>query len=520
MDRIRGPVLDSDLEGDRRDRRSRSCVPDRADRKRGTMLELLRKIPLFSDLEEGALLALQEVIEQASYEPGETLCIEGETGDRMFIIDSGDVAVLKAVGEGEPIEVTVLRRGDIAGEMGLFGNRTRTATLKACSACTVWILGYDDFEALLDREGSVAKGLLANLSRHLVRETSAAATLRAQEEGRGLRVAFFSASPYRNRLYTEKNRHGFALKFFLPRLTIDTAPLATGFRVIVVSANDCLDAEVIEALHDLGVEMIALRCTGYNNVNLDACKRFGISIARVPAYSPYAVAEHAVALMMALNRRTHRAHVRVRDGNFSLSGLVGFDMHGRTAGVIGTGKIGACLISILHGFGCEILAHSRTEKPALVERFGVRYVDLDELLGGSDVISLHCALTPETYHLVDAEAISKMRDGVMLINTARGGLIDTEALIAGLKSRKVGYAGLDVYEEEASYFYKDFSDDVIDDDALARLTTFSNVMVTGHQGSLTDVAQTNLAETTLESIREFQMGQRGQALTHVVPGSV
>jgi len=480
------------------------------------MRELLEGIRLFSKLGEEALRALEAAAEAVTFEPGDVLCREGETGDRMFLIASGEVVVLKAVGDGAPIEVTVLRRGDVAGEMGLFGERKRTATLRACTACETWVLGYDAFERLLESEPTVAKGLLSSMSRHLVRETSAAATLRAKEEGRGLRVAFFHASPYRNRLYTEINRYEYALRFFLPRLTLDTVPLASGFRVVVASANDCLDGDVVDALADLGVEMIALRCAGYNNVDLDACERRGLSVARVPAYSPYAVAEHAVALMMALNRRTHRAHVRVRDGNFSLDGLVGFDIHGKTAGIVGTGKIGVCLLSILHGFGCRLLAHSRTEKPELVDRFGVRFVPLDELLAASEIVSLHCALTPKTHHIIDADAVSKMKDGVMLINTARGGLIDTEALLDGLKSRKIGYAGLDVYEEEADYFYKDFSDSVIDDDALARLTTFGNVMVTGHQGSLTDEAQRNIAETTLENVREFELGRRGDALTNAV----
>jgi len=480
------------------------------------MLELLKRIRLFSGLDETALQALAGVVERASFEPGEFLCSEGEAGDRMFIIESGDVAVLKSVDAGDPIEVTVLHRGDIAGEMGLFGDRTRSATLRACSACETWTLDYCDFERLVETEGSVAKGLLTYMSKHLVRETSAVATLRAKEEGRGLRIAFFHASPYRNRLYSELNEHDYSLRFFSPRLTLDTAPLATGFRVIVVSANDCLDESVLEALHELGVELIALRCAGYNNVDLATCARLGISVARVPAYSPYAVAEHAVALMMALNRRTHRAHTRVRDGNFSLGGLVGFDMHGKTAGVIGTGKIGVCLLDILRGFGCELLAHSRTEKQNLVDRLGLRYVERDELLAQSDIISLHCALTPDTYHMIDADSIAKMRDGVMLINTARGGLIDTPALLDGLKSGKIGYAGLDVYEEEAEYFYKDLSDSVIEDDTLARLTTFSNVMVTGHQGSLTDTAQRNMAETTLENIREFELGRRGRELTNTV----
>ncbi len=412
--------------------------------------------------------------------------------------------------------MTVLHRGDIAGVMGLFGDRKRTATLQARCACEVLTLGYDDFDRLLDREPTIAKSLLTYMSGHLVRETSTVAKLRAREAETGLRVAFFSASPYRNRLYSQKNAHGFSLHFFPVPLSLETAPLATGFSVVVASANDCFDTDVIQSLHELGVGMIALRCAGYNNVDLEACERLGISVARVPAYSPYAVAEHAVALMMALNRRTHRAHTRIRDSNFSLDGLVGFDMHGKTAGVIGTGKIGACTLAILHGFGCRLLADSRTPKPDLIHRLGVRYVERDELLAESDIISLHCALTPDTYHLIDEAAISRMKPGVMIINTARGGLIDTEALLEGLKTGKVGYAGLDVYEEEAKYFYRDFSDSYIDDDTLARLTTFGNVMVTGHQGSLTQDAQTSIVETTLANIHEYEQGKRGKSLTNAV----
>lgn len=480
------------------------------------MLEILKKVRLFSELDEVALSALQVALQAAAFAAGEDLCREGETGDRMFLIESGEVSVLKAVEGDEPIEVTVLHAGDVAGEMGLFGQETRSATLRALTACKVWTLGYDAFERLIESERSVAKGLLSYMSGHLARETSTVARLLAKDVEHGLRVAFYNATPYRNELYRQKNRHGYAMHFFSPRLELDTVPLAANFPVIVFSANDCADADVIKGLSTLGVEMIALRCAGYNNVDLEACKRFGVSVARVPAYSPYAVAEHAVALMMALNRKTHRAHNRVRNGNFSLNGLVGFDMHGRTAGVIGTGKIGACLLSILHGFGCTLLAHDLAPMQDLIDQYSVRYVELDELLAESDVISLHAPLTPETCHLIDAAAIEKMKTGVMLINTARGGLIDTEALIDGLKGGKVGYAGLDVYEEEAEYFYKDLSDSVIADDTLARLTTFNNVMVTGHQGSLTDVAQSNIAETTIENIHEYELGKRGTELTNAV----
>jgi D-lactate dehydrogenase len=479
-------------------------------------LRFLKKIPGFRDLNRDTLRLVQEVLQPMTFEEGERLCTEGETGDRMFIIESGEVAVLKNVEAGDPIEVALLKSGDIAGEMGLFGQKTRSATLETCKRCKVWILDYVVFEALLEQHGELAKGLLSYMSEHLARETSIAAKLMAKDIEKGLRVAFFHTTPYRNHLYRTKNCYNYAMHFFTPRLTLETAPLAAGFRVIVVSANDCLDAEVIEELSALGVEMIALRCAGFNNVDLSACERRGISVARVPAYSPYAVAEHAVALMMGLNRRIHRAHSRVREGNFSLDGLVGFDMHGRTAGIVGTGKIGCCLLSILHGFGCRLLAYDIYQNQDFVDRLGVRYVELSELFAESDIISLHAPLTPKTHHMIDAEAVAKMKPGVMLINTARGALIDSEALIDGLKSGQVGYAGLDVYEEEGAYFFEDFSNRVITDDVLARLTTFNNVMITGHQGSLTDVAQENIVETTIENIREFESGKRRSELTNAV----
>ena len=480
------------------------------------MLKLLKKIPGFSDLNKETLHLVKEILQPVTFGKGDFLCQEGETGDRMFIIETGEVAVLKAVEDGDPIEVTILKHGDIAGEMGLFGQKVRTATLEARSECKVWTLDYVVFEALLERHGELAKGLLSYMSRHLARETSMVAKLMAKDMEKGLRVAFFHVTPYRNELYTQKNRYNYSLHFFTPRLTLDTVPLAAGFRVIVVSANDTLNAEVIEQLHQMGVELIAMRCAGYNNVDLKTCERLGISVARVPAYSPYAVAEHAVALMMGLNRRTHRAHHRVREGNFSLDGLVGFDMHGRTVGIVGTGKIGACLVSILHGFGCRLLAYDVYQNQDLVDRYGIRYVDLDELFEQSDIISLHAPLMKETYHLIDKKAVSKMKTGVMLINTARGGLIHTEALLEGLKDGKIGYAGLDVYEEEGVYFFEDFSNRVITDDVLARLTTFNNVMITGHQGSLTEDAQINIVETTIENIREFELGKRGRELTNTV----
>jgi len=479
------------------------------------MIKLLKKIHGFSNLEDNTLRQIQDLLKPTKHSPGTRLCTEGETGDKMFIIENGEVVVLKAA-EEDLIEINVLQDGDIAGEMGLFGKKIRTASLETKSQSKIWTLDYDDFEKLLEQNSAIAKGLLSYVSGKLDRETSILAKLMARDMEKGLRVAFFHTSPYRNELYQQKNKYQFAMHFFTPRLELSTVPLATGFPVIVVSANDDLSEPVINELHEVGVEMIALRCAGFNNVDLAACERLGLSVARVPAYSPYAVAEHAVALMMALNRRIHRADSRVREGNFSLDGLVGFDMHGRTIGVIGTGKIGAVLLGILHGFGCNLLAYNRSPKQDLINNLGVSFVGLDTIFAEADIISLNAPLTPETHYMINTHAIEKMKTGVMLINTARGGLVDTEALIEGLKSGKIGYAGLDVYEEEASYFYKDFSDSVITDDLLARLTTFNNVMITSHQGSLTDVAQSNMADTTLENIREFELGKRSSDLTNAV----
>ena len=241
-----------------------------------------------------------------------------------------------------------------------------------------------------------------------------------------------------------------------------------------------------------------------------------MSVVRVPAYSPYAVAEHTVALMLTLNRKIHRAHNRVREGNFSLAGLVGFDMHDKTVGVVGVGRIGRCVLNILAGFGCTLLAHSRTPKQELVDELGVSFVEMDELLARSDVITLHTPLTPDTYHLIDGAAIAKMKPGVMLINTGRGALINTADLLDGLKSGQIGYAGLDVYEEESGYFFEDYSDRVMTDDVLARLTTFNNVVVTSHQAFLTEDALRNIADTTLGNIREYEEGKRFAELTHAV----
>ncbi|MEZ6189446.1 MAG: 2-hydroxyacid dehydrogenase [Planctomycetota bacterium] len=321
-----------------------------------------------------------------------------------------------------------------------------------------------------------------------------------------MRVAVFSSKPYDREFLEAANAAGeHELVFFEAGLDLRTATLAAGFGAVCAFVNDTCSAEVLEALAEGGTRLLALRSAGFNHVDLGAARRLGITVARVPAYSPYAVAEHAVALVLALNRRTHRAYARVREGNFALQGLLGFDLHGRTVGVVGTGKIGLCFARIMAGFGCRVLGADPRPSPEFLELGEV--VELDALFRESDVISLHCPLTPETRHLIDAEAIEHMRDGVMLINTGRGALVDTRAVIAGLKAQKVGYLGLDVYEEEEALFFEDHSGDVIQDDVFMRLLTFPNVLVTAHQGFFTREALANIARTTLGNVSAFERGE-------------
>ena len=291
--------------------------------------------------------------------------------------------------------------------------------------------------------------------------------------------------------------------FLESNLYKETASLAAGYDGICAFVNADLGAEVIEELRHQGIRLILMRCAGYNNVDLKAAAENGITVVRVPAYSPYAVAEYTVALMLSLNRKIPRATWRTRDGNFSLHGLLGFDMYGKTAGIIGTGKIAKKLIAILRGFGMNILAYDLYPDYNFAREHQVVYTTLDELYRSSDIISLHCPLTEQTRYLINDYSISKMKDGVMIINTGRGQLIHTNALIEGLKNKKIGSAGLDVYEEESEYFYEDRSDKIIDDDTLARLLSFNNVIVTSHQAFFTREALANIASTTLMNIKDF-----------------
>jgi D-lactate dehydrogenase len=324
-----------------------------------------------------------------------------------------------------------------------------------------------------------------------------------------MRIAVFSAKSYDRESLTATNaedKFGHELTFLEPRLSEQTASLAHGFPAVCVFVNDCADHLVLQTLARGGTRLLALRCAGFNQVDLSAAKELGITVVRVPAYSPYATAEHSIALMLALNRKIVRANARTREGNFSIEGLLGFDMHAKTAGVIGTGKIGAIVCGILHGFGCRLLAYDVVPN-ADCERLGVRYVQLPELYAESDIITLHCPLTPQTRHLINAATLQRMKAGVMLINASRGAMIDTRAVIEALKSGKIGYLGLDVYEEEENLFYEDRSLQGIPDDVFARLLTFPNVLITGHQAYFTREALRNIATTTLANIRDIEQGR-------------
>jgi D-lactate dehydrogenase len=322
-----------------------------------------------------------------------------------------------------------------------------------------------------------------------------------------MRVAVFSSKPYDVTFLTAANRaRGHDLLFLEPRLAKETAALASGRPAICAFVNDQLDAEVLTRLAAEGTRLVALRSAGYNNVDLPAASRLALTVTRVPAYSPHAVAEHTIALILALDRKVHRAWARIRDGNFSLDGLLGFDLVGRTAGVVGTGKIGAAVARILTGFGCRVLAFDPVPSPECLA-LGTSYVPLPDLLASSDIVSLHCPLTPETRHLLDGAALARMKPGAMLINTGRGALVDTKAVIEALKAGRLGHLGLDVYEEEAALFFEDRSWRILQDDVFARLLTFPNVIVTGHQGFFTAEALAAIADTTLQAVTEFEQGR-------------
>jgi len=323
-----------------------------------------------------------------------------------------------------------------------------------------------------------------------------------------MKIAFFSTKSYDKEFFAkEEVKYGQAITFLEPSLTTETVPLVKGHDAVCVFVNDKVDATIMASLKEFGVKIVALRCAGFNNVDLEAADKHGIKVVRVPAYSPDAVAEHAVALILTLNRKTHKAYNRVREGNFSLEKLTGFELRGKVVGVIGTGKIGIAFAKIMHGFGCTILAFDKYPDSSLGSS-GIIYAQLEQIFSESDIISLHCPLTPETKHLINEAAIKLMKPSTMIINTGRGALIDTSAIIRALKRHQIGYLGMDVYEHEDKLFFKDLSETVIEDDMISRLLTFPNVLITAHQAFLTDKALEQIATITLSNVSGFEKGEK------------
>lgn len=321
----------------------------------------------------------------------------------------------------------------------------------------------------------------------------------------GVKIAVFDSKPYVKRFLDQANGpFGYELEYFEASLKPSTCNLAQGFDVVCAFVNDDLCCESIQRLHDFGVRLLAMRCAGYNNVCLSEAKKLGIPVVNVPHYSPYAVAEHAVTLMLALNRKVHIAYQRTRDNNFSLEGLLGFDMHGKTAGIIGLGGIGKGVATILKGFGMEVLFYDKFPDEVFAKEHGIKGVDLGALYKESDIITLHCPLTPGDVHMINTKTFAQMKEGVMIVNTSRGALINAVDLIEALKERRVGACGLDVYEEESSVFFEDLSGTFIPDDVLARLQTFPNVIITSHQAFFTQEALEAISKTTLENIQEYK----------------
>lgn len=323
-----------------------------------------------------------------------------------------------------------------------------------------------------------------------------------------MKIAIFSSHKFELSYLEKANDNQHELKFFSTNLNINTLGLAQGNDVVSIFVNDDASAPILEKLHEYGIRYLALRSAGYNHVDLEKAQELGISVANVPGYSPYAIAEHTVTLMLALNRKIIRANNRIKDLNFSLDGLTGFDMHGKKAGILGMGKIGTIVAKILHGFGCKVLAFDMKKDPEMEEKYQVEYVDVNTICKTADIITLHLPLIPQTRYIIGKEAVAKMKKGVMLINTSRGALLDTSEVIKALKTGKIGYLGLDVYEEESGLFFEDHSeDDLLQDDMIARLMTFKNVLITSHQAFLTDTALANIADTTFYHINQWAQGK-------------
>ncbi|KAJ3044149.1 hypothetical protein HK097_001577 [Rhizophlyctis rosea] len=503
-----------------------------------TPLDLLTAVPAFTGLSSEHRILIAQHLQPVTLEANYTHIHDNQLVDSLYIVQDGELVVSKKVAHRQggnvatkQTEVATLKSGDFMGLCSLFKPYPSTAQLHTRSSTTLLKLPSASLTPLLASNPQIALHLLGYLSQEIeehrdhLMEWSPIASLTAASAVTGLsgntlntkKVVFYDAKPYMNKAFLEENEKkglGLEFEFVESKLSSTTVSLALGSKIVCCFVNDQLPAEVLTGLRKLGVEMIAMRCNGTDNVDIPTADMLGLTCARVPNYSPYSVAEHAVALAMCLNRKLHRAYNKVSKADFSLNGLVGFDLHGRTVGVIGTGKIGQCFVDIMLGFGMKVLCYDIYPSPYLQQKSNVTYTTLDDLLSQSDLISLHAPLLPSTKYMLNEETLGKCKSGVLIINTSRGPLIDTKALVRGLKSGRVGGAGLDVYEGEKEYFYEDVRETGLRDDTLARLLTFPNVIVTGHQAFLTTDALGQIATTTCGNIEEFLDGKRGKDLTH------
>lgn len=473
----------------------------------GRLIVSLSKVKGFENIGQKVLDDLGKMASRLELKSQDVLFREGDLGGDIYLLSTGSVEASKLDQLGQKASLRTLKGGELIGLTSFFTRGRRSATLVCCEDAELWRFDANALREYLfeksDDSGKerLSSALFVHMSQKIrAKNLQALGLLKSEDK---VNIAFFDSHDYIKEAFDTLAPKEWQIKYIDSHLSAETAVLAHGSDVVCSFVNDHVDEEIASVLSQFGVKGIALRCAGFNQVDIKACHRHGIKVARVPAYSPHAVAEHGTALLLCLNRKLHMAYSRIKQSNFALDGLVGFDLHGKTVGVIGTGKIGACFARQMLGFGCRVLAYDVKPSDELAEHESLSYVGLDELLGKSDIISLHAPLVPETKHLINDASIEKMKDGVYIINTSRGGLIDSQALIRALKSRKIGAAALDVYEEEADYFFEDHSDEIVSDDVLARLMTFNNVLITSHQAFLTRDALHNIASVTVDNIKSF-----------------
>lgn len=471
------------------------------------ILSLLAAHPPFAAAAPATLDDLAARARRMSVAAGDVAFREGDAAPFIFVVARGAFDAIKRAEDGVEIALRTLAPGEIGGLTNLAGSAVRSATLRAREPSELVAIDKPVFVEAMRGDAALTDAVLKALGQKIrAKNTQVATLLEHTRRDPREKVIFFDAKPYEREAFERRMPDWLRVEYVAARLGPRTARLADGYPVVCAFVNDDLSRPVLEELAARGVRLVAMRCAGYNNVDLEAASSLGLAVVRVPAYSPHAVAEHTIALLLTLVRKTHKAYARVREGNFSLTGLVGFDLVGKTAGIVGTGKIGGIVARILRGFGMDVLAYDAVQSEELIAA-GVRYVPLDELFARSDVVSLHVPLKPETYHLVNAERIASAKRGLVLLNTSRGGLVDAAALVEALKTEQIAGAGLDVYEEESEYFFQDRSDRAVLDDLLARLMTFPNVLITSHQAFLTHEALDNIAEATLGSVEELLTGK-------------